>query len=81
MCVFRSPLGKNTATPESDTHTIAEGPELRVFHVHSVASYCSFTDTPHHCEQTSCCHRGINAANQPENKTEKLSQKATQPII
>lgn len=46
-----------------------------------VHPHCSFTDIPHHCWQTRCWHRGADRANQPENDTEKLSQKATQPII
>lgn len=47
----------------------------------TVTSYCSFTDIPHQCGQTRCWHRGVNRANQPENEMEKLSQKATLPII
>lgn len=45
-----------------------------------VCAACSFSDIPHHCGQMSW-RRGVNTANQPENEMEKLSQKATRPII
>ena len=68
---------------QTEANLTGIGPASNVFHVSilSAASYCSFTDIPHQCGQTRCWHRGVNRANQPENEMEKLSQKATQPII